>query len=77
MTTTRMTKVPDPPQSADAEIYAKLTDARTRAVDSILAAEEAEAKARALRRTATARLKNYEALLLEHSGQLRIPMEGP
>jgi uridine kinase len=63
---------PIPPLAQGNEAEAKLRTARTRAIDTLLEAEEAERKSRRLRRTATSRLRAYEHMLEEYNGQLTI-----
>jgi hypothetical protein len=55
------------------ELRAQVEDARSLAVDAMLAAEEIEREARSARRHATRLLKTYERLLLEYNGQLKLP----
>lgn len=50
----------------------ELKEARARAVDAVLEAERLEQEARQARRKATARLRAYDNLLLEHNGQLTL-----
>jgi hypothetical protein len=76
MTTTRTTRTtmsdlppPYPPNANEA-----LKQARTAAVDALLVAEELESTARLARRRAASRLKHYEDMVLEHNGQLTLPM---
>jgi hypothetical protein len=52
-----------------------IREARSRAVDAELEAEELEAQARKARRIATARMKHYEDLLLISQGQMQLPLE--
>ena len=63
------------PVPDESELKEELQRARAAAVDAILHAEELEAQARKARRRATSLNRNYERLLLEHGGQLRLPFE--
>lgn len=65
-------QVPSIPQHLELDVHERLVAARSKAVEAVLIAEDAESKARALRRAATAQLKAYERLLAEHDGQLRL-----
>lgn len=69
----RATDVPAVPSPSPLE--AELQEARRRAVDALLRAEDLEAEARKARRRATALLRRYENLLLEHGGQLKLPLD--
>lgn len=54
------------------EVLPALREARSAAVEAMLAAEEADKTARTARRKARQRLKTYERLLEEHAGQLAL-----
>jgi len=73
--TVRANDVTPLPASAGSPLEEELQEARGDAVDALLEAEEREAEARKARRRATSRLRHYEALLLEHGGQLTLPWE--
>jgi len=53
----------------------ELREARRKAVDAELQADELEAQARQARRHATAAMKHYEDLLLIAQGQQTLPYE--
>lgn len=65
------------PSLPGGEILPALREARSAAVESMLAAEEADKIARHARRKARQRLKYYERLLEEHAGQLALPVGEP
>jgi hypothetical protein len=50
-----------------------LEEARHEAMISLLAAENLEKQAKAARKQATWKIKQYEKLLQEYNGQLRLP----
>ena len=52
---------------------AALEDARHEATKALLAAEAAEKEARTLRKQANWKIKQYERLVQEYNGQLRLP----
>jgi hypothetical protein len=52
----------------------ELLTARRESYEAILAAELAEKEARQLRNTANQKQRRYEQLLLEHNGQLALPI---
>jgi len=75
MTATRA-NVPALPAQTPSALRERLLSARAEAVDAILKAEELEGQARTTRRSANAKLKHYERLLEEASGQLRLEGDG-
>lgn len=65
----------DVPRLPEGEIIPALREARSEAVEAMLAAEEADKIARQARRRARQKLKLYDRLLQEHSGQLSLPVD--
>lgn len=55
----------------------ELHQARQEYIDSMAVAEAAELEARRLRKVARRNSEIYEHLLLQHNGQLVLPIQGP
>lgn len=66
-----MNVAPIPP-TVQGDALQQLKATRSEAVDALVRADELEMDARAARRLARARLRNYERLLEEFAGQLRL-----
>lgn len=67
-----MREIPPLPVADDEQVIV-LRQARRLATEAVTAAEAAEADARRLRKHAKNRIRQYEKLVAEFNGQLRIP----
>lgn len=57
------------------DVLEQLREARSEATQALLKAEGAERKARDLRKAASWKIRQYERMVAEYNGQLRLPVD--
>jgi hypothetical protein len=72
---TEVSPLPTAAAVAGEHVLEDLKKARREATEAILAAEEADKKARAARKQANWKVKIYERMVAEYNGQLKLPVE--
>lgn len=63
------------PAQVGEDVLEQLRDARTEATQALLKAESAERKARDLRKAASWKIRQYERMVAEYNGQMRLPVD--
>lgn len=73
--TSAMSPLPTGDAVAGEHVLDELKKARHEATQAILAAEDADKKARQARKQANWKVKVYERMVAEYNGQLKLPVE--